>query len=218
MPPSGQLTRTVASSVFPSSTGGRADDGQAGLPDPEALISREEEQLVVQHRPAQSPAELVLPIRRLAAGIQVVEEIVSVKLVVAKVIVSFAVELIAATFGDHIYRGDAVSELRIHARDVDLDFLNRGGRLLRKQRTITLNSMTRTDVLRMVMRRALEAGLPSSTCCHTFRATGITAYLENGGTIENAQAIAAHESPRTTKLYDRTGDEITLDDVERIAI
>jgi hypothetical protein len=50
---------------------------------------------------------------------------------------------------------------------------------------------------------------------HTFRATGITAYLEAGGTLENAQAMAAHESPRTTKLYDRTGDEITLDEVER---
>ena len=78
--------------------------------------------------------------------------------------------------------------------------------------------MTRTDVLRMVKRRAEEVGLPDSTCCHTFRATGITAYLENGGTIENAQAIAAHESPRTTKLYDRTSDEITLDEIERILI
>jgi len=87
-----------------------------------------------------------------------------------------------------------------------------------KHRKLTENPMTRTDVLRMVKRRALEAGLPSSTCCHTFRATGITAYLENGGTIENAQAIAAHESPRTTKLYDRTSDEITLDEVERIMI
>jgi len=87
-----------------------------------------------------------------------------------------------------------------------------------KHKKITLNPMTRTDVLRMVKRRSIEAGLPSSTCCHTFRATGITAYLENGGTIENAQLIAAHESPRTTKLYDRTGDEITLDEVERIAI
>jgi integrase len=86
------------------------------------------------------------------------------------------------------------------------------------RRKITANPMTRTDVLRMVKRRAQGAGLPSSTCCHTFRATGITAYLENGGTIENAQAIAAHESPRTTKLYDRTGDEITLDEVERIMI
>lgn len=86
------------------------------------------------------------------------------------------------------------------------------------RRQITANPLTRTDVFRMVKRRASAAGLPSSTCCHTFRATGITAYLENGGTIENAQAIAAHESPRTTKLYDRTGDEITLDEVERIGI
>ncbi len=91
-------------------------------------------------------------------------------------------------------------------------------RSVNRQPTITPNPMSRTDVLRMVKRRAQAAGLPSSTCCHTFRATGITAYLENGGTIENAQAIAAHESPRTTKLYDRTGDEITLDEVERIAI
>ena len=52
----------------------------------------------------------------------------------------------------------------------------------------------------------------------TFRATGITAYLENGGTLEHAQQIAAHESPRTTKLYDRTQDEISLDEVERIRI
>jgi hypothetical protein len=52
----------------------------------------------------------------------------------------------------------------------------------------------------------------------TFRATGITAYLEAGSTLENAQAMAAHESPRTTKLYDRAGDEITLDEVERITI
>ena len=78
--------------------------------------------------------------------------------------------------------------------------------------------MTRNDALRMVKRRAKSAGLPESTCNHTFRATGITAYLGNGGTIENAQAIAAHESPRTTKLYDRTSDEITLDEIERILI
>lgn len=50
------------------------------------------------------------------------------------------------------------------------------------------------------------------------RIADITAYLENGGTIENAQAIAAHESPRTTKLYDRTSDEVTLDEIERIVI
>ena len=57
---------------------------------------------------------------------------------------------------------------------------------------ITANPLTRTDLLRMVKRRAKEGGLPSSTCCYTFRATGITAYLENRGTIENAQVIPAH--------------------------
>lgn len=83
---------------------------------------------------------------------------------------------------------------------------------------LTLNRLSRHDALRMVKRRALGAGLSRKICCHTFRATGITAYLENGGTVENAQAIAAHESPRTTKLYDRTSDAITLDEVERILI
>lgn len=88
----------------------------------------------------------------------------------------------------------------------------------RRTGALTDNRMSTNDVLRMIKRRAKVAGLPVGTCCHTFRATGITAYLENGGTVENAQAIAAHESPRTTKLYDRTSDEITLDEIERIAI
>ena len=91
-------------------------------------------------------------------------------------------------------------------------------RTMDKQRRLTGKRMTRDDALRMVKRRATANGLPEDICCHTFRATGITAYLDAGGTIENAQAIAAHESPRTTKLYDRTGDEITLDEVERISI
>lgn len=82
----------------------------------------------------------------------------------------------------------------------------------------TARPMTRNDAFRMVKRRTRAASLPASTCCHTFRATGITAYLGNGGTIESAQAIAAHASPRTTKLYDRTSDAITLDEVERIHI
>ena len=64
----------------------------------------------------------------------------------------------------------------------------------------------RRVVLAMIKRRAAAAGLPASTCCHTFRATGITAYLSNGGTLEHAQRIAGHASPKTTKLYDRTAD------------
>jgi integrase len=78
--------------------------------------------------------------------------------------------------------------------------------------------MNRVDAYRMIQRRAAELGMRIKVGCHTFRATGITAYLESGGTQENAQAMAAHESPRTTKLYDHTGDEITLDEVERITI
>jgi integrase/recombinase XerD len=83
---------------------------------------------------------------------------------------------------------------------------------------LTATAMNRVDAWRMIQRRAAELGMKGRIGCHTFRATGITAYLEAGGTLENAQAMAAHESPRTTKLYDRTGDEITLDEVERITI
>jgi site-specific recombinase XerD len=83
---------------------------------------------------------------------------------------------------------------------------------------LTTAPMNRVDAWRMIQRRAAGLGMNIRIGCHTFRATGITAYLEAGGTLENAQAMAAHESPRTTKLYDRTGDEITLDEVERISI
>jgi site-specific recombinase XerD len=83
---------------------------------------------------------------------------------------------------------------------------------------LTENAMHRVDAYQMIRRRTAEAGFKVKLGCHVFRATGITAYLEKGGTLENAQLMAAHESPRTTKLYDRTGDEITLDEVERITI
>ncbi len=83
---------------------------------------------------------------------------------------------------------------------------------------LTDTPMNRVDAYRMIRRRTADAGFKIKLGCHVFRATGITAYLEAEGTLENAQAMAAHESPRTTKLYDRTGDEITLDEVERINI
>ena len=69
--------------------------------------------------------------------------------------------------------------------------------------------MSRVDAWRMIQRRATALGLKMRITCHTFRATGITAYMAGGGTLEN---------PRTTKLYDRTGDAIILDEVERIRI
>jgi site-specific recombinase XerD len=83
---------------------------------------------------------------------------------------------------------------------------------------LTALPMHRVDVWRMIRRRAEKAGIDADMCCHTFRATGLTNFLANGGTLENAQAMADHASPRTTQLYDRTGDEITLDEVERISI
>ena len=83
---------------------------------------------------------------------------------------------------------------------------------------LTGNSLLQSDVWRMIRRRALAAGIKTEIGCHTFRATGITAYLKNGGKLEIAQQMAAHESARTTGLYDRRNDEISLDEVERIAI
>jgi site-specific recombinase XerD len=85
-----------------------------------------------------------------------------------------------------------------------------------RTKTLTRNRMSSTDVLRMIKRHGGKLELPKKVCCHTFRATGITAYLENGGSVEHAQQIAAHESPRTTKLYDRRSDTISLDEIERI--
>jgi site-specific recombinase XerD len=85
-------------------------------------------------------------------------------------------------------------------------------------RPLGLQRLSRTEAIAMIRRRARRAGIATQIGCHTFRATGITTYLLNGGSLEHAQQIAAHESPRTTKLYDRTHDEITLDEIERILI
>ena len=84
-------------------------------------------------------------------------------------------------------------------------------------RRLTGRALQRRVVLAMIKRRAAVAGLPASTCCHTFRATGITAYLSNGGT----RARPADRRPRFAqdkKLYDRTADTITVDEIERIVI
>jgi integrase len=87
-----------------------------------------------------------------------------------------------------------------------------------KTGALTGNAMWQQDAYRMIQRRAGDAGIKTRIGNHTFRATGITAYLKNSGKLEVAQHIANHESPRTTKLYDRREDEISLDEVERIAI
>jgi integrase/recombinase XerD len=68
----------------------------------------------------------------------------------------------------------------------------------------------------MIQRRSKTAGIKTKISCHSFRATGITTYLQNGGKLEVAQAMAGHESARTTRLYDRRSDAVALDEVEKV--
>jgi site-specific recombinase XerD len=86
------------------------------------------------------------------------------------------------------------------------------------RKTGRAEALWQQDVFRMIQRRAVAANISTKISNHTFRATGITAYLKNGGLPEHAQMIASHSSPRTTKLYDRRSDEISLDEIEKIAI
>nr|WP_245206507.1 tyrosine-type recombinase/integrase [Rhizobium sp. 16-488-2a] len=80
------------------------------------------------------------------------------------------------------------------------------------------NPLPQANAYAMIQRRAVGAGISTAVCNHTFRATGITAYLKNGGTLEKAAHMANHSSTRTTQLYDRRSDEVSLDEVERILI
>lgn len=88
----------------------------------------------------------------------------------------------------------------------------------RNVNTLSDKGLCRRTALMMVKRRTAAVGLPPDICNHSFRGSGITNFLENGGTIEDAAHIAAHESTRTTSLYNRTKDEITLDQIERIRL
>ena len=88
----------------------------------------------------------------------------------------------------------------------------------RNTRLLTRTPLPQANAYAMIRRRAAAAGIKTRIGNHTFRATGITAYLKNGGTLEQAAAMANHASTRTTQLYDRRRDEMTLDEVERILI
>jgi integrase/recombinase XerC len=88
----------------------------------------------------------------------------------------------------------------------------------RNTRLLTRTTLPQANAYAMIRRRAAAAGIKTRIGNHTFRATGITAYLKNGGTLEQAAAMANHASTRTTQLYDRRRDELTLDEVERIFI
>src|SRR6266849_5186711 len=83
---------------------------------------------------------------------------------------------------------------------------------------LTRTVLPQSNAYAMIRRRAATAGIATKLGNHSFRATGITAYLKNGGTLEKAAAMANHASTRTTQLYDCRSDETNLDDVERISI
>jgi site-specific recombinase XerD len=87
-----------------------------------------------------------------------------------------------------------------------------------KTGALTGKPMSRTDVWYMVRCRAAGAGIETAIGCHTFRATGITDYLTNGGRIEVAQRMAGHSNAKTTGLYDRRNDDVSVGEVERIGI
>ena len=84
--------------------------------------------------------------------------------------------------------------------------------------TLSGSGLQQSEAYRMIGRRAKAAGITTKAGNHTFRATGITAYLKAGGTLERAAAMANHASTRTTQLYDRRAEDVTLDEVERIGI
>ena len=87
-----------------------------------------------------------------------------------------------------------------------------------KTQTLSKRPLSRTDVWYMIRRRAADTGLETAIGCHTFRATGITDYLSNGGHIEIAQRMAGHANAKTTGLYDRRNDDISISEVERVGI
>jgi integrase/recombinase XerC len=83
---------------------------------------------------------------------------------------------------------------------------------------LTRTPLPQANAYAMIRRRAAAADIETKIGNHTFRATGITAYLKNGGTLERAAVMANHASTRTTQLYDRRRDDVSLDEVERILI
>jgi len=83
---------------------------------------------------------------------------------------------------------------------------------------LTKTPLTQSEAHAMICRRAAAAGIETTIGNHTFRATGITAYLKNGGQLETAAAMANHASTRTTQLYDRRADQVSLDEIERVRI
>jgi integrase/recombinase XerD len=109
-------------------------------------------------------------------------------------------------------RGAAVL-LKLHLAAVQIAEDREGPlfRSLDREHHLAARRLRRFETRAVITRRVRQAGLPYTICCHTFRATGITTYLQNGGRIKSAQRITNYESSRKTKFYDRTNDAIRAD-------
>ncbi len=83
---------------------------------------------------------------------------------------------------------------------------------------LTGNPLPQANAYAMIQRCGRAADITTKIGNHTFRATGVTAYLKSGGTLERAAQMANHASTRTTQLYDRRAQAVTLDEVERIFV
>jgi site-specific recombinase XerD len=127
-------------------------------------------------------------------------------------------------------KGGRIHEMPFHhsAEEAVLAYIEAGNlhgqknmplfRTLDRKRNLTESRLLRQDAWAIVKRRCRRAELGDSFSNHTLRASGITAYMLAGGTLERAQQMAAHASSRTTNMYNRTSDAVTLDEVERILI
>ena len=90
----------------------------------------------------------------------------------------------------------------------------------RSTKSLSTRRLQRAEALAMVKRRARNAGVETPGICnHTFRGSGITSYLDHpNARLEVAQHMAGHADPKTTRIYDRRQEIVTLDEVERIGI
>ncbi len=108
---------------------------------------------------------------------------------------------------------DYIETAKIHGKDTPLFQSVRG-----RSQTLLGTRVSRSDIYKMIRRRTERIGLPPLYGCHSFRATGITVFLDNGGTLEKAQKIAGHASPETTKLYDRRVQRDLREEIQRMRI
>lgn len=116
------------------------------------------------------------------------------------------------------HKAEAYLDTYIEAAGIEQEKKSPLFRALTPRREISGNRLERRNCWEMVKRRAKQAGLPDEICNHTFRGTGITVFLENGGSIEDAQRMANHADVKTTKLYDRRSDDVSIEMVELVRI